>query len=242
MKIKLCLNHVVRMVLLAGIFLVGSIGTLAQDGPPAILEETLWDFEAYELGNAPVEWQSGDAQSSSTSNIWQVMRETDNAGLNQVMAMSRPNSGGLFGLFGRTFNLIWLKSPSFQNGEIEVQFRSLSGDKNRGGGIVWRLQDKDNYYLAQFDPLENSFRIYFVRNGSRQELERISVLLSDHDWHSMKIVLRGNEFEGYLNGQKLLSGSSNLFRQAGAVGLWTKGDAVTWFDNLVIRPQEQVMF
>ena len=202
------------------------------------LGNILWTFDEYELGDAPANWQTGIEQNPSDPGIWQVVREEDRASFNQVLAMANPSDGGLFGLFGRAFNLIWLEGSSFHNGEIEVQFRAVGGEKNQGGGIVWRLQDKSNYYLARFDPLESNFAIYFVRNGARQELASTHVRLSEHDWHGMKIVQRGNEFAGYLNGQKLLNGSSNLFRKAGAIGLWTKGDAVTWFDNLIMRPAD----
>jgi len=102
-----------------------------------------------------------------------------------------------------------------------------------GGGIIWRAKDKENYYIARFNPLENNFRLYYVRDGARKTLASTRIALTAGKWHSMKIVQHGDSFEAYLDGKKLLEGSDNLFSDAGGVGLWTKADAVTSFDNFV---------
>lgn len=201
-------------------------------------EQIIWDFDQYDLGAMPQTWQDGDTQKPGQPAIWQIVSAPHAPSSEQVLAMATPSSGGLFGLFGRAFNLAWTDDIAFRDGEIEVAFRAVSGRVDQGGGIMWRVQDKNNYYVARFNPLEDNFRIYFVHNGSRQELVGTHVTLSEDHWHSMKIVQRGNEFEGYLDGEKLLSGSSNLFRDAGGVGLWTKADAVTWFDDLSVRVAE----
>ena len=201
-------------------------------------EQIIWNFDQYDIGAMPHTWHDGETQKPGRPAIWQIVSAPHAPSVGQVLAMATPSSGGLFGLFGRAFNLIWTDEIAFGDGEIEVAFRSVSGQVDQGGGIMWRVQDKNNYYVARFNPLEDNFRIYFVHNGSRQELVGTHVTLSEDDWHSMKIVQRGNEFEGFLDGEKLLNGSSNLFREAGGIGVWTKADAVTWFDDLSVRVAE----
>jgi hypothetical protein len=101
--------------------------------------------------------------------------------------------------------------------------------------VIWRVQDKENYYIARFNPLENNFRMYYVRDGARKTLADIRVALPEGKWHTMKIVHRGTRMEGYLDGKKLLEATDDLFVRTGGVGLWTKADAVTSFDDLVVR-------
>jgi hypothetical protein len=98
------------------------------------------------------------------------------------------------------------------------------------------VQDKDNYYIARFNPLEDNFRIYYVLDGARKKLASARVKLPAGKWHTLKIVQNGSRFEGYLNGRKLLNGANNLFTKPGGVGLWTKADAVTSFDDFSVNP------
>jgi len=137
--------------------------------------------------------------------------------------------------FGGTFNICWTDTVSFLDGEIEVRFKAVTGEEDQGGGVIWRVQDKENYYIARFNPLENNFRIYYVRNGTRKTLADAKFSLSARKWHTLKIVQHGIRFEGYLNGKKLLEGTDNLFTKVGGVGLWTKADAVTSFDDLSVK-------
>ena len=186
----------------------------------------------------PLDWQDGEETKPGAPPIWQFYLLKMPRVRHRLLRWRRLEIVVFFGLFGRAYNILWNDQIAFKDGEIDVIFKSVSGRSDQGGGIMWRVQDKNNYYVARFNPLEDNFRIYFVHNGSRQEIIGTHVTLSQDDWHTMKIVQRGNEFEGYLDGEKLLSGSSNLFRDSGGVGLWTKADAITWFDNLTIRPAE----
>jgi hypothetical protein len=120
------------------------------------------------------------------------------------------------------------------NGEISVNFKANSGREDEGGGVIWRAKDRNNYYIARFNPLEDNFRLYYVKNGVRRMLASAHIALKAHVWHSMKIIVHGDKFEGYLNGKKLLSVSSHVFNEAGGVGLWTKADAATSFDNFKV--------
>jgi len=101
---------------------------------------------------------------------------------------------------------------------------------------MWRVRDKDNYYIARFNPLEDNFRIYYVHNGSRHKIADAKVTLPAGKWHTMKIIQKSTRFEGYINGEKLIEGTNDLFANPGGVGLWTKADAVTSFDDFSVKP------
>ncbi|NOY23233.1 MAG: hypothetical protein GXO70_06965, partial [Acidobacteria bacterium] len=98
-----------------------------------------------------------------------------------------------------------------------------------------RVQDKNNYYIARFNPLEDNFVAYSVINGVRRILVSATVKLPAGKWHRMKIVQRGNRFACYLNGRKLLETNVKKINRAGGVGMWTKADAVTCFDDFTVQ-------
>ena len=111
----------------------------------------------------------------------------------------------------------------------------MRGRIDRGGGIMWRVKDRNNYYVARYNPLENNFRIYYVKKGKRVMIASARIALESNRWHTMKIIQRGDRFEGYLDGRRLLSGRDSHIRGAGGVGLWTKADAETEFDDFRVN-------
>ncbi len=189
-----------------------------------------WDFEDVPIGELPHGWVIGVTGTGRPLPTWQVVEDTTAPNGSKVLAMLHPNhrSAG-------TFNLCWTDSVPFKDGEIEVKLKALTGRIDQGGGIMWRVQDNDNYYVARFNPLEDNFRMYYVKDGHRKMLATANVKLPADQWHTLKIVQRGNRFECYLNGQKLLEGTDDHFPMQGGVGLWTKADAVTEFEGFTVK-------
>ena len=134
---------------------------------------------------------------------------------------------------GRAFNLCYTKKIQFLDGSVTVRFKANSGRIDQGGGIMWRVQDDDNYYVARFNPLEDNFRFYSVKKGNRREIASADVTLSP-GWHEMKIVQKGAQFEGYIDGKRYLEAENRRLMQSGGVGVWTKADALTSFDDLTV--------
>jgi len=194
-------------------------------------DNTNWNFENIPVGQIPAGWKVEATNQKGPLATWRVIKDKTAPSGEKVFAMTSPNHH-----FGGAFNICWTKTKdaSFLDGEIEVRFKAVTGTEDQGGGVIWRAQDKDNYYIARFNPLENNFRIYYVRDGARKTLADTKIALPAGKWHTMKIVQHGNHFEGYLNGRKLLKGTDSLFTKPGGVGLWTKADAVTSFDNLKV--------
>ena len=198
---------------------------------------TFWNFDKVPFGKLPAGWKVDATNQKGSLPIWKVTKDTTAPSGKRVLTMTNPShtSGSIFNIFSSTFNIIWTDTPSFLNGEIDVRFKALKGDEDQGGGVIWRVQDKDNYYIARFNPLEDNFRIYYVHDGSRKTLADAKIALPANEWYTLKIVQHDNRFEGYLNGKKLLEGTDNLFTKTGGVGLWTKSDAVTSFDDFSLK-------
>jgi len=134
----------------------------------------------------------------------------------------------------KNFNLCYTKEILFLNGTISVKFKANSGRIDQGGGLMWRVQDNDNYYVARFNPLEDNFRFYLVHDGIRSELASADVKLSK-GWHTMHIEQHGDTFKGYLDDKPYLEYQDKHLNKTGGVGLWTKADALTSFDDLKIE-------
>ncbi len=127
------------------------------------------------------------------------MADLHNGQETKVLGMTRANDD-----FGGTFNLCFTDSIQFKDGEIEVSFKALKGVVDQGGGPIWRVKDANNYYIARANPLENNFRLYYVKGSSRKTLDSAKVNVLAERWHVIKIVHTGEKIEGYLNGEKLL--------------------------------------
>ncbi|WP_428542127.1 hypothetical protein [Profundibacter sp.] len=194
---------------------------------PALAQSNHWSLQ---VGALPQGWQiTGEGEDASD---WQVINDYGTP----VLAMTSQSDSGLFGLFGSGFNAITNQNIRFLDGSISVRFKAVSGNSDQGGGIMWRVQDDENYYIARFNPLEDNFRFYTVKNGHRRKLASASIALTA-GWHEMTITQTGGHFQGTLDGQPLLNHNDGTFTKAGGVGLWTKADAVTYFADFRVVPR-----
>jgi hypothetical protein len=126
---------------------------------------------------------------------------------------------------------------------MEVKIKGVDGRKDQGGGFIWRFTDKNNYYVVRENPLENNVVLYKVKNGKRTDLPilgkgrtyGVDVNPLGNDWYTLKIKVNDDLFTVYLNGKELFKVKDNTFTNAGKIGLWTKADAVSFFDDLKIQ-------
>jgi hypothetical protein len=132
------------------------------------------------------------------------------------------------------FPLILRMDQSFTDLDVSVGFKPVSGHIDASGGIVIRAVDKDNYYIVRANALENNFRLYTFKDGYRRQLASATVSPPAlGEFHSMRVVAKGDHLQAYLNGALLLDLHDQSFT-GGYVGLWTKADSVTEFDDLLV--------
>ena len=132
------------------------------------------------------------------------------------------------------YNLCFNKNKKIKNVEISVDFKPISGNIDQGSGIAWRIQNEYNYYVARFNPLENNFRLYYVKNGNRVQLKSAKIKLSKN-YNTMKITHQGNNIKAYINDRLLLNYNDRMFKNSGYVGVWSKADASTLFTKILIK-------
>ncbi len=116
---------------------------------------------------------------------------------------------------------------------VSVQFKSVAGKVDEAGGVVVRYQDKDNYYVARANATEDNVRLYKVQHGKRSKIAGIGTKVAPGVWHSLQLEAHGTHFIVAFD-DKWFEADDGTFQQAGKVGLWTKADSVTYFDNLKI--------
>ncbi|MEW6736642.1 MAG: family 16 glycoside hydrolase [Acidobacteriota bacterium] len=143
------------------------------------------------------------------------------------------------------FPLAIADEGSFLDLDLSVKFKAVSGKEDQAAGLVWRLKDANNYYIVRANALENNVVLYKVENGKRTDLplkgegrtygKKTSV--TSGQWNTLRVTAKGNLFEVYLNNEKLYAVEDNTFKDAGKIGLWTKADSVTYFDDLQATAQ-----
>ncbi len=116
-----------------------------------------------------------------------------------------------------------------------VKLRARSGLTDRGGGMVWRYRDSRNYYIVRWNPLEMNVRLYKVVDGIRSQLDTAQAPGDPSAWHTLTIVTVGRDIRGYFDQLLLIEAEDDQFPGVGRVGLWSKSDAVTEFDDFTVR-------
>jgi hypothetical protein len=120
---------------------------------------------------------------------------------------------------------------SLKDGFVEVKFKPISGKEDQAGGVIWRCKDAYNYYIARANALEDNVTIYHTIKGKRTEKKRTDTKVSSNAWHTLRVDFHGNHFTVTLDGKKAIEWTDDTFKDAGKVGVWTKADSVTLFDD-----------
>ncbi len=188
------------------------------------LGDTTINFENNVVDKLPKGFTQTATGETQTLN-WKIVNDNGNKVVEQVAKNE-----------GDYYNLLVLDKPSYQNFRMSVKIKAVAGEEDQGGGLVWRYIDNRNYYIARYNPLENNFRFYRVINGNRKQLNTVDCSIKTGEWFTMQIEMNGNKISCFLNGKKLIEASDDTFSKAGQVGLWTKADSRSFFDDLTIKP------
>ena len=121
-----------------------------------------------------------------------------------------------------------------------MRFKAISGSEDRAAGLVWRARDANNYYVVRANALEDNVVLYKTVNGVRSPLDivgrrggyGVNVPVPAAQWHTLRIEFAGTLFRAIYNGKALFDVDDATFKEAGNIGLWTKADSVTLFDDL----------
>jgi hypothetical protein len=180
-------------------------------------------------GSLPSGWKVEGTRQDGPLATWKAIEDLSAPGSANVLALTSPNHAS-----GSTFNLCWTNQVRFEDGALEVSIKPVSGKEDQGGGLIWRVKDKDDYYICRANPLEQNFRVYFVKDGTRHQLASASLPIPAGAWHTIRVEQVGDRIACSLDGKRLLEAQDSTIRGEGGIGLWTKSDAASEFAALRI--------
>jgi hypothetical protein len=125
---------------------------------------------------------------------------------------------------------------SLADGSVEVKFKPLSGREDQAGGLVWRWKDGNTYYVARANALENNVSLYYTERGRRITIKYVDAPVAGSAWHALRVEFRGTHIRVLLDGKAYIELDDSHVAGPGAVGVWTKADSVTAFDDFTYQP------
>jgi hypothetical protein len=185
-------------------------------------------FESTQTGGAPEGWTA--TLTGSGDPKWTIESDATAPSKSKVLKQS-----------GRaTYPLILKNDTNIKDGFVEMRFKAVAGSQDRAAGIVWRAKDANNYYVTRANALEDNVVLYKTVNGTRSALDivgrkggyGVNVAVPSGTWHTLRIDFKASRFSVSFNGKQLFEVEDSTFTDAGKVGLWTKADSVTLFDEV----------
>jgi hypothetical protein len=189
-----------------------------------------YTFAQAALGKVPAGWSAARTGQGEGS-VWKVVEDsTAPSKTGYALAQTAESPMAMF-------NLCVADDTDVKDVEITVGFKANHGVNDQGGGLVWRYQDADNYYVARMNPLEDNYRLYHVTRGVRMQFAgQEGIKVKSGEWHTLSVKMVGNAITCSLDGKVEIESKDNTITKPGKIGLWTKADARTSFDNLVVQP------
>ena len=185
----------------------------------ALLLAGFVNFDSTPTGELPAGWLAGVTGRGSPR--WAVAAEATAPSAPNVLRQS--GSG--------TFPWCVDKRASLADGFVEVKMKPVSGREDQAGGVVWRWKDGDNYYVARANALENNVSLYYTERGSRKTIKYVDAPVAGNMWHTLRVEFSGTRIRVILDGVARIELDDSHIVGAGAVGVWTKADSVTLFDD-----------
>lgn len=177
------------------------------------------NFDSTKLGALPEGWEAGV---TGTGAPWWAVNADPNA----------PSPKNVLEQIGHgTFPWCVKKDASIADGFVEVKFKAIRGKQDQAGGVVWRWKDGNNYYVARANALENNVSLYYTANGRRNTLKYVNAPVPLNTWHTLRVEFAGKQIKVMLNGKTYIELDDSRIAGPGAVGVWTKADSVTSFDD-----------
>ncbi len=177
------------------------------------------NFDDAKTGEAPAGWTA--TKTGSGVPKWTVEKDD-----------SAPSNPNVLKQSGEATYPVCIKEDTrLKNGFVEVKFKPVAGKEDQAGGVIWRCADADNYYIARANALEDNVTIYHTIKGRRVSFKNTNTKVAPGVWHTLRVDFAGNKFTVTFDGKQVIEATDESFPDAGKVGVWTKADSVTLFDD-----------
>jgi hypothetical protein len=197
------------------------------------------NFDSAKPGSVPQGWTV--TPNAGRVRQWKILEDLSAPSPPYVFAEISKYAAG--DAAGDACPLAILNKTDVKDGDLSVKVKPVAGKEDRAGGLVFRYRDADNYYLVRANALENSIVLYKVEDGKRTPLScrgappqsfGVKHPVPLNQWSVLKVQFRGPLFSVYFNHRRLFEVQDSTFQQSGKVGLWTKADGITYFDDFRI--------
>jgi len=205
-----------------GVVTSGPAPSGERGAPTAAAKKTArsWNFDSDALGAGPSDFGAEVGK-------WHVVADDSAPSGDKTFAQLAISDDDVF-------NVALVAGTARADVDLSVKLRAVAGRVDQGGGVVWRARDARNYYIARYNPLEDNYRVYLVEDGRRKMLQSAKLQVAHGAWHRLRVTMVGDQITCSLDGTKHLEAHDTTFGQAGRIGLWTKADAITHFDDLAV--------
>ncbi len=216
---------------IAAILLVGFVLVTIND--PAQVGEIntnrwKWDFEGDPANQVPSGFSFSRTGSGSIGK-WAVTVQKDApSGANVLSQLDADPTS-------YRFPIAISDRPLLRDFRLSVRCKAVSGKVDQACGLVFRYIDENNYYVTRANALEDNVRFYHVIAGKRSEVASWSGPVSSASWHELSVNAKGDLFEISWDSKKVIEARDKTFSEPGKIGLWTKADSVTYFDDLTVE-------
>jgi hypothetical protein len=124
----------------------------------------------------------------------------------------------------------------FRDGEISMRFKIVAGQLDECAGILFNLKPNGDYLTVRFNGMEDNVVLWTFNKGVRKFVKRgtENVPLAKNQWHMLQISVHGTNLQASLNGKHLLDYTLSE-PVSGKVGVWSKTDSVSYFDEFTVN-------
>lgn len=201
----------------------------ASAGKGPVVQSLGLDFEDCAAGALPAGFRAAETAGKGKPAKWAVEERADAPSGKRVLSLTASENSG------STFNLVLSDAVLPADLALSVRLHANTGNEDQGGGLVWRAVDGGNYYLARWNPLEDNLRCYKVVGERRTMFQSKDLKADPKVWHALAVTMQGNKATVAFDGAPLLEFTDATFAQPGRIGVWTKADAASSFDELQAR-------
>jgi hypothetical protein len=209
---------------------IGALAPAVAAGDAPTSAPTTWGFDSDEAGAAPGGFafaRTGEGREGR----WTVLAQPDAPSAGHVLAQVDDDRTGF------RFPVAVVEGQDHRDLQLSVRCKLVSGEVDQACGLVFRYRDANNYCVTRANALEGNIRLYTVKDGRRRQIASFSGSVTPGTWHDYRVEATGAHIEVFWDGQKVLSADDATFGEGGTIGMWTKADSVTYFDDLSVTPR-----
>jgi len=211
--------------------------------------DLLIDFHQYHYGAVPDEF-SYDATGSNGPVLsagrpfWRVYLDrfapSPEFVLIQAASLAQPDH----------YPVALLRDVHAKDVTLSVYLKPMGGEIDKSQGLIWRVQDKDNYYAVLANALDGQLHLLKMIDGQPQEIASAPIQISvqfEQDaptptwgWYALQVETKGSRITVWFDGEKKLEVTDRTFMRSGKLGFITHADSIALFDDFSMKVGVQV--